>query len=385
MVKYVSNCREIGIEILGPDINGSELDFTITSPTQIRFGLAAIKGLGEAALLAILEARKAEGAFKDFFHALRSTDLQKANRKVWECLIKAGAFDSLEPNRAALIAGLPAAMEAAQQGSTDHGMTSLFDEAEMASVSDQFNLPEDVEPWSRKERLAAERETLGLYVSGHPLEEFSDTIKVHTIGGLSVLREQIAAGKLKDRDEVTVGVLATTVMFKTNQKGEPWAIMVGEDLTDKVECLVMAGHFNMATKQRSRPFETYKELILPDMMLRLTGELKVEEKQGDAGEDEADDAQQVLKIFVTHVEKLEDFQGRGFTGALVRLPTGNFPPNVLNVFKHFKGNLPLQFEYRSRGGYVARVKASSEWNVKFDPDLADRVFRECGCAVTWTY
>ena len=116
VAKYVQNCREGGIEVLGPDINESALDFTATSDRQIRFGFAAVKGLGEAALQAILEAREAEGGFKDLFHALKSTDLQKANRKVWESLIKAGAFDSLEPNRAALLQGLPDAVSAASRG-----------------------------------------------------------------------------------------------------------------------------------------------------------------------------------------------------------------------------------------------------------------------------
>ena len=120
VVKYIQNCRELGIEVLGPDINQSELDFTITGPSQIRFGFAAVKGLGEAALEAILAARAQEGGFKDFFHALKATDLQKANRRVWESLIKAGAFDSMEANRAALVAGLPSALENAGKGGVDH-------------------------------------------------------------------------------------------------------------------------------------------------------------------------------------------------------------------------------------------------------------------------
>ena len=128
VVKYIQDCRATGIEVLNPDINKSGLDFTITGDNQIRFGLSAIKGLGDAALEAILEAREKEGGFQDFFHALKSTDLQKANRKVWECLIKAGAFDSLEPHRAALLQGLPEAISAAASGGgPDLGMPSLFD------------------------------------------------------------------------------------------------------------------------------------------------------------------------------------------------------------------------------------------------------------------
>src|SRR5208282_3475259 len=124
-------------------------------------------------------------------------------RRVWESLIKAGAFDSMEPNRAALVAGLPSALENAGRGGVDTGMTALFDEAEMASLADNWSVPEDVEPWPRKERLRSERESLGLYVSGHPLEEFRDAIQVHTMGSISTLREAVAAGRVRDRDEVT--------------------------------------------------------------------------------------------------------------------------------------------------------------------------------------
>jgi len=386
VVKYIQNCREIGVDVLGPDINESQLDFTITGSKQIRFGLAAIKGLGEAALESILEARKQEGGFKDFFHALKSTDLQKANRKVWECLIKAGAFDSLELNRAALLLGLPSAIEnASHGGSVDLGLVSLFDEAEMASLADNWSLPEGVEPMTRKERLALERESLGLYVSGHPLEEFVDALKVHTIGSISALKEAVAAGRVKDREEITLGVMVSNVAFKTNQKGEPWAILGLEDLTDKIEALVYSNRFNPITKKRTPVFELYRDLLLPDALLRVTGELKIETITLSNSEEEGEDEQTVLKLFVASIESLEDFQGRGFTGALVRLPTGDYPSQLLPVLRLHHGNLPLSFEYRSRDGIVARVKAGSELGLRFDPDLADRVAKESGCLLTWTY
>ena len=100
-------------------------------------------------------------------------------------------------------------------------MTSLFDDAELASLSEDWRVPENVEPWDRKTRLAAEREVLGLFVSGHPLEEFTDAIQVHTHGTLAKILEDVASGRLRDRNEVTLGAMVTSVAFKTNQKGEP--------------------------------------------------------------------------------------------------------------------------------------------------------------------
>jgi DNA polymerase-3 subunit alpha len=390
VVKYIQNCKELNLEVLGPDINQSQMDFTITGPRQIRFGFAAVKGLGEAALEAILAAREAEGGFKDFFHALKATDLQKANRRVWESLIKAGAFDSMEANRAALIAGLPSAMENAGKGMSDLGMTSLFDEAEMASLADNWALPEDVEFWTRKERLAYERESLGLYVSGHPLEEFKDALKVHTVGSIAALKEAAASGKAKDREEVSLGAMITNVAFKTNQKGEPWAILYLEDLTDKVEALLMAGHFNPATRKRTRTFELFRHLALPDALLRVTGELKIETTGGannpnGGGGEEEEEEQTVIKLFVTGLESLEDFQGKGFSGAVVKLPQGEFPTRLLPLLRLYHGHLPLQIEYHGQDGTVARVKAGSELNLRFDPDLSDRVAKEAGCGLSWTY
>ena len=390
VVKYIQNCREIGILVLGPDINESQLDFTITGEQQIRFGLAAIKGLGEAALDAILEARNREGGFKDFFHALKSTDLQKANRKVWECLLKAGAFDSMEPNRAALLEGLPSAMEnASKGGSVDLGLVSLFDEAEMASLADNWNLPEGIDPWSRKERLKNERESLGLYVSGHPLEEYIDAIKVHTLGSITALKEAVAAGRAKDRDEVILGVMISNVAFKTNAKGEPWAILQLEDLTDKIEALVYSNRFNPVTKKRTPVFELYRDLLLPDALLRVTGELKIETvtSNGNSGgvEGEEEEEQTVLKLFVASLENLQNFQGRGFTGALVKLPVGEYSPQLLPLLRGYHGNLPVFLEYRNKEGIVARIKAGRELGLRFDPDLAERMAKETGCGLTWNY
>jgi DNA polymerase-3 subunit alpha len=386
VVKYIQNCRELGLEVLGPDINQSELDFTITGRNQIRFGFAAIKGLGEAALEAILAARAQEGGFKDFFHALKATDLQKANRRVWESLIKAGAFDSMEANRAALVAGLPSALENAGKGGIDTGMTSLFDEAEMASLADNWAVPEDVEPWSRKERLRNERETLGLYVSGHPLEEFKDALQVHTVGSITALKEAVAAGRVKDRDEVSLGAMVSNVAFKTNAKGEPWAILYLEDLTDKVEALLMAAHFDPVTRRRTRTFELFRHLALTDALLRVKGELKVETAGGNGGGPEDEEEEQtVIKLFVTGLENLEDLQGKGFSGVVVKLPKGEYPERLLPLLRMYHGNLPLQIEFQGRDGTVARVRAGSELNLRFDPDLSERMAKEAGCGLSWTF
>ena len=146
-------------------------------------------------------------------------------------------------------------------------MTSLFDDAEMATLSEDWRVPENIEPWDRKTRLAAEREVLGLFVSGHPLEEFADAIQVHTYGTLAKVMEDATSGRLRDRHEVTIGAMVSTVAFKTNQKGEPWAILQVEDLTGKMEVLLMANKWDPVTKKPGlRPFERYRHLAVPEAM-----------------------------------------------------------------------------------------------------------------------
>lgn len=387
IVKYVQDCRERGIQVLGPDINASHLDFTITGERQIRFGFAAVKGLGEAALEAILGARAAEGGFKDFFHALKSTDLQRANRKVWESLIKAGAFDSLEPNRAALLAGLPDALSAAAPGPADLGMSSLFDDAEMASLSAGWSLPEEVEPMHRRDRLRAEKETLGLYVSGHPLDEYADILKVHTVGSIAALHRAVQEGRLKEGDEVAIGAMVSDAAFKTTKRGEPMAILKVEDALGKLEVLLMASAFNPVTKQRTRPFEAHRHRVEADALLRIKGELKVERMAGSAAAESEgeEDEQEVLKIFAHSLEPLEGIQGQGFSGALVRLPAGECPPRLFAMLGEFPGSLPVYFDFKSREGLTARVKAGPDLKLRHDPDLADRVHRETGCALSWMF
>ena len=255
-------------------------------------------------------------------------------------------------------------------------------------------MPEGIEPWDRRVRLAAEREVLGLFVSGHPLEEFADAIQVHTHGTLAKILEEVSAGRLRDRNEVTLGGMVTSVAFKTNQKGEPWAILQVEDLAGKMEVLLMASKWDPVTKRKDalRPFDRYRHLAVPEAMLRITGELRVETLQGNGNgngngnsEAEEEEEQTVVKVFATLLEPLESFQGQGFTGALVRLPVGECPPRLETILRDHRGDLPVTFEYRSKEGLLARVRAGRDVRLKHDPDLAEKLAKEAGCTLSWTY
>jgi DNA polymerase-3 subunit alpha len=390
VAKYIANCREQGIDVLGPDINESFEEFTITKDGKIRFGLAAIKGVGEAALKAILDARQEErGAFTDLFHALKSSDLHKANKKVWESLIKAGAFDSVEPNRAAMLQGLPSALENASKASgAELGLASLFDDAEMATLGDSWNVPEGIEPWSRRERLKAEREALGLYVSGHPLEEYIDAIKVHTIGSIAKLKELAALDRIKDRMEVSIAAMISDVSLKKNKNGEPWALLALEDLTDKAEALLMASSYDSAAKQKLRPYDSYRHLAMTEQLVRVTGEVRLETVDSPANAENAEDSageQFQVTIYAKRLEPLESFQGRGFTGAIIELPQGQYPEKLLAILGQNAGGLPLAMEYRTTGGEIVKIRAAAKYRLNYSPDLAERLRAEAGCSLRWLH
>jgi DNA polymerase-3 subunit alpha len=395
VVKYIQNCKEMGIEVLGPDINESQLDFTITGPNQIRFGLAAIKGLGGAALDAIIEARTQNGGFPEFFDALKATNSQKANKKVWEALIKAGAFDSVEPNRATLLKGLPEAIDRASSDGIGTDSPSLFDDDDLNVLVERWTPPTDVPPPTRRERLRMEREALGLYVSGHPMEEFQDVVRLHAIGSIADLRAAAESGKLKDRDEVRVAAMVTSATQKMNQKGEAWTLLQIEDVTDRMEVLVMASHYDQITKRRTRTHELYSPLAQADAILMITGELKVETESGSAGaatavgagpeeEEAGEEDRTTVKLFTVSMEELEPYKGPSHTGALVRLPVGAFPDTVVPTLAKRRGRLPVTFEFKRSDGLVARVKGGVDVAVRYDPELGPMLEGTAGCGLNWT-
>ncbi|HPQ60045.1 MAG TPA: DNA polymerase III subunit alpha [Syntrophales bacterium] len=176
IIKYIASCREMGIEVLPPGINESDRDFSVHGD-RIRFGLSAVKNVGEGAVGAILDARS-EGPFTSFYDFLTRVDFRRVNRKVMESLVKCGAFDSLEKNRARLLEGCDRMIEAVQRRSRDRAsrQISLFDTVP-EPMEPAPDLP-DVPPWDSRTHLLFEKEMLGFYVTGHPLDRLGDRFRL---------------------------------------------------------------------------------------------------------------------------------------------------------------------------------------------------------------
>ena len=181
IIKYISECRDMGIKVLPPDVNESRKDFSVTRDDNIRFGLAAVKNVGGGAVDSIIEARDGSGSgelFNSFYDFCDRIDFRRVNKKVVESLIKCGAFQSVESNRRKLIEGYETFVDLAQKRRKDRlsGQTSLFDHPAMVEENEPV-LP-DVSEWDRDELLAHEKETLGFYVSGHPLLKYEERLKL---------------------------------------------------------------------------------------------------------------------------------------------------------------------------------------------------------------
>ncbi|MHB1348975.1 MAG: DNA polymerase III subunit alpha [Desulfobulbus sp.] len=239
VVKYINECRQHKIAVLPPDINESYQDFTVISD-RIRFGLAAVKNVGGAALVSIIEEREAGGAYTSLADFCGRIDSSRVNRKVIESLIKAGAFDSLCANRAQLLAGLDLAMEQAKAVQRDRlsGQMNLFGltPAQTGTAVIEAVLP-DVPEWPELKKLAFEKEAIGFFLTGHPLEGVNNDLKRVT----DIEIDKLAT--LVDGQPVRVGGLIQTFREHKSKKGDRMAFATLEDMTGSVELVVFPNAF----------------------------------------------------------------------------------------------------------------------------------------------
>ncbi len=244
VVRYINECRERQIQVLPPSVNVSDLNFT-PSGDGIRFGLGAIKNVGASAVEAIIRVRDKEGKFNSLYEFCERVDMQAVNRRVIESLIRCGAMDELKGTRSQKMAILDAAIETGIRAARDRnsGQSGLF--------GDMFGGPEEkhteeelpnVPDWEAPQKLTGEKELLGFYVTGHPLDQYRDKIfdlGSHTTATLEGLEKGV---------EVKVCGLITSIQRKRNQKQELWAAMQLEDLSGTVDAMVFASKFNELSK-----------------------------------------------------------------------------------------------------------------------------------------
>ena len=273
---YIQYCRSRGIAILPPDVNRSQWKFTVAKAPDgqlgILFGLGAVKTVGQGAVDSIIRERK-NGAYRDIFDFCRRIDTSECNKRVVESLIKAGAFDGMGGNRPQLLAVFESAMDAnsSLRKQTVDGQISLFDMAFGGAplVQENHTLP-NLPDYPLRQRLALEKEIAGVYITGHPLDDYRDVLGKlpFSTADLDGLEEREDRGLSLDGQIVDMGGILTEVKGKATKKGAYMGFITLEDLTGQIECLVFP-----------KVYERYQGMMAVDDLVVLHGRLSIREEE----------------------------------------------------------------------------------------------------------
>ncbi len=265
VVNLIDECQQLKLKVLPPDINVSAYPFTVADQATVRYGLGAIKGVGESAIQVIVAERERGGPFSDLFDFCRRIDLRRVNRRCLETLIKAGALDGFG-SRARLMASLDQALQAAEQYSRDSsaGQNDLFGFAAAATAggNEQATSLVAAPEWTDKQRLDAEKESLGLYLSGHPIDQYLPELARMNVTRIKALRPRKNATTL-------VAGLVTAIRTMKTKRGDTMAFLSLDDQSGRLEVAVFADLFAQ-----------HRERLIKDSVLVVAGEVAVDDYSG---------------------------------------------------------------------------------------------------------
>ena len=261
VVHFIDDCKNLGLQIAPPNINRSVYMFKAIDEKNLAYGLGAIKGAGQAAIDAIVENRNQHGEFKDLFDFCQRIDPKKINRRVMDALIKAGAFDTIGPHRASIMASIDRAFQQAEQALRDKtlGQHDLLGATNSKTTAVEYqSMPE----WSEHERLFGEKEVLGLYLTGHPIHRYLNELK-------HFVPERIAdLHPAPNKITVIAGVIASIRTIQT-KRGDRMAVVTLDDASSQVDVLCF-----------SENYQKYRELLVKDKLIIIEGEVTIDEFSG---------------------------------------------------------------------------------------------------------
>jgi DNA polymerase-3 subunit alpha len=357
VVTLIDECRHMQLEVVAPDVNRSGYAFTVEGSNTVIYGLGAVKGVGEAAIDVVIHERLANGVYQSLFDLCRRVDSRKVTRRVYEALIRAGALDKLGPNRASLMAQLPEALQCAEQQLRDSaaGQSDMFGSVIEATVQQpvaEVNVPE----WDEQQRLAGEKETLGLYLTGHPIDRYREELDSMITAPLAELTDDAAGASRNRNQERTVVLAGLVVEFRTRntQSGSRIAFVTLDDRTARMEIRVF-----------SRVFEQYRALLANDKVLVVQGTLAFDDFSGSMRLNaekiyEIDQAREVYaKRLVVDVTALK--AGNGFVSSLA---------NVLSPY--CEGTTPVGIHYLGSAAQ-AHMTLGDQWRVHPTDELLHRL------------
>ncbi|MGZ8243568.1 helix-hairpin-helix domain-containing protein [Methylomagnum sp.] len=355
------------LPIRPPDINRSEFRFTALPDGSIQYGLGALKGVGENAITDILDERRQHGPYADLHDLCKRIDLRKANRRVLEALIKGGALDAIDPNRARFMAELPDALKAAEQHGAmeETGQDDLFGLTQPAIAEEKPRAFVTVEPWSESERLEQEKNTLGLYLTGHPISPYEDEIKQFVTDRLGPLAEKhdrstLGGGSWGNRHEVKaiVAGLVVELRAKQNKNGKRMGFATLDDRTGRLEVAVF-----------SDAFDKYRDYLVKDALLVAEGNLSFDDFAGQ------------LRLSAERLMSIEQARAHFAKHLAIRWPEGqavSLADALREVLTPFRGGpCPIFIEYRSKGA-EGRIQLGETWRVRPGGELLERLEKSVG-------
>ena len=366
VVTFIEECRHMKLKLLPPDVNSGEFHFTVDDKGNIIYGLGAIKGLGEGPVESIITARNQGGPFKDLFDFCCRVDPRKLNKRALEALIRSGAADNLGPtvhtpqhnidhDRAVMFAAMSEAVKTAEQkaANTSAGMMDLFGEviSSGASNADVYTDFRRVRTWTMKERLHAEKETLGLYLTGHPIDEYEHELKHFVSARISELKPEKS-------NQTISGLIISQRIVKT-KRGDNMAIVTIDDRTGRMDITLFAEIFNST-----------RDMLLKDGLLVISGQVRYDDFSG------------MLKMSAESVRLLSDVRQEKARELLLELESGALPANfirqVAEILEPYRGTpqaearCPIVIDYH-RSNAKAQLKLGQAWNIRPEDELLQRL------------
>ncbi|MGL5607089.1 MAG: DNA polymerase III subunit alpha [Aeromonas veronii] len=347
IVTLVDECQRMGLTVIPPDVNTGRYRFSVNEDGHIVYGIGAVKGVGEGPIDAILSARDQDGPFRDLFDFCNRVDIKKLNKRVMEKLILSGAMDRLGPHRAALMATLEEAMRAAEQ----HAKAQAVGQVDMFGVlteeiDDVKKAFANVPHWPDKVWLEGERETLGLYLTGHPINQYSSELRRYTSGRLCDLHPT-------SRDTVTTAAgLVIAARSMVTKRGNKMGIFTLDDRSGRLDVTLF-----------SEALEKYEELMQKDRILVVSGQVSFDDFSGG------------LKMSARELLDINDARERFARAIRISLDEqridDRFFPRLCEILEPARaGVCPVQVNYRRPGSRV-RLTLGTEWRVTPTDQLID--------------
>ena len=354
VVIFIEECREMGLTVLPPDVNSGEYMFGVNDDGHIVYGLGAVKGVGEGPIEAIVHARNEGGDFKDLFDFCERVDAKSINKRVLEALIRSGAVDRLGPtpgkkeklgfNRAVLETAQAEAIKAADQAakSLDSGHMDMFGALVPAGEEEVYDTYQKVHEWTDKIRLTGEKETLGLYLTGHPIDEYEGEIR-------HFIRNRIKDLQPARGSSQNIAGLVVDFRVMRNKRGDKMGFVTLDDRTGRIEVSVFADTFN-----------EYQHLLQKDAVLVVEGEVNHDDYSGS------------LKVRAKKVLRLEDARSYYAQRLVIQVAPEQmdkvFHSKLSGLLSAQPGRLPVRIDY-SKEDASASIVLGEQWQVNPSDEL----------------